>query len=135
MRIFLLKAALTNRDWLMITVHVDAVPEQAPPQPEKVSPLPGVAVKVTLVSSAYSAEQESPHEISPEEVVTEPGPTRETVNGNVVALTAPNTAVTVLASLMETEQVLLSPKQAPPQPKKRYPESGVAVKVTISPDV
>jgi hypothetical protein len=118
----------------MATVHVELVPVQAPPQPEKVSPEFTVAVNVTLVSSAYSAEQERPQEISPDAVVTLPGPTVETVKGNVVADTAPNTAVTVRASLIETAQVLLSPEHAPPQPKNRYPESGVAVKLTMVPE-
>jgi hypothetical protein len=44
------KVAVTLLAWLMLTVHVVAVPEQAPLQPAKVLPAAGVAVSVTLVS-------------------------------------------------------------------------------------
>jgi hypothetical protein len=43
-----LKLAVTDWAALMLTVHVP-VPEQAPPQPVKVEPAAGDAVKVTLV--------------------------------------------------------------------------------------
>ena len=134
-KVFWLNAALTYLDWLILTVQVGVVPVQAPPQPEKVSPVFAVAVSVTVVSFAYSAKHERPHEISSDNVVTFPGPVTATVNGNVAALTAPKTAVTSRAALIATVHVLLSPEQAPPHPMNWNPEFGVAERLTIVPDI
>jgi len=46
------KVALTLRAWVIETVQVVLVPEQAPLQPEKLEPLPAAALRVTLVLSA-----------------------------------------------------------------------------------
>jgi hypothetical protein len=40
-------AAVTERAWLIVTTHVDALPEQAPDHEESDCPDPGVAVNVT----------------------------------------------------------------------------------------
>ena len=48
-----MNAAVTERAWFIVTVHVVAVPVQLPPdQPVKVCPEPGVAVSVTDVFAA-----------------------------------------------------------------------------------
>ena len=55
-----LKLAVT--DWFAVStnVHVVDVPEQAPPQPVKVTPGSGVAVNETLVFAGKLAEQPAP---------------------------------------------------------------------------
>ena len=45
----LVKGAVTLRAALIVVVHVSAVPEQLPLQPEKDEPLAGLAVSVTVV--------------------------------------------------------------------------------------
>jgi hypothetical protein len=50
------KVALTLRSWLMVRTHAP-VPEQAPPQPAKVEPLAGLAVRVTTVPAVISMKQ------------------------------------------------------------------------------
>jgi hypothetical protein len=54
--------ATTERAWLIVSVQVP-VPEQSPDQPEKLEPLAGVAVSVTLVVSAKACEQVEPQSI------------------------------------------------------------------------
>src|SRR5437868_3495091 len=51
-----LKVAVTDRAALIVTVH-GPVPVHAPPQPPKVEPAAGVAVKVIGVPLSYTAEQ------------------------------------------------------------------------------
>jgi hypothetical protein len=53
------KLAVTCRAWLIATLQL-LLPEQAPPQPWKVAPLAGVAVRVTEVPLAKLAEQVLP---------------------------------------------------------------------------
>src|SRR4051812_13366659 len=51
--------AVTSRAAVMLTTQVDR-PEQSPVQPSKYVPVPGVAVSVTEVPRAKSAEQTEP---------------------------------------------------------------------------
>jgi len=57
----------------MVTVHVP-VPEQAPPQPEKVEPVAAVAVRVTVWPKVMEALHVAPQSIAPEAPVTVPVP-------------------------------------------------------------
>jgi hypothetical protein len=53
--------AVTERDWLIVTVHVVEAPEQLPPdQPTNVSAPSGVAVSVTDVPLPWPTEQVVP---------------------------------------------------------------------------
>ena len=63
-------------------VHVVDVPEQAPPQPVKVTPGSGVAVNVTLVFAGKLAEQPAPvpQEMPEGLLETVPLPARESVS-------------------------------------------------------
>jgi hypothetical protein len=57
------KLAVTSCGWFIGTVHVTAVPLQAPVQPEKVDPVIAAAVRVTLVLCVYASLQSVPHVI------------------------------------------------------------------------
>jgi hypothetical protein len=46
-------------------VHVDALPEQAPPQPSKLAPVSGVSVNVSCVFCFTNAEQVGGQSIAP----------------------------------------------------------------------
>ena len=67
------KVALTELAAFMVTLQVP-VPLQAPPQPVKVEPEAGVAVRLTTVPLAKLAEQVAPQEIPAGELVTVPVP-------------------------------------------------------------
>lgn len=59
----------------MATVQVVAVPEHAPPQPPKVLPASGVAVKVTLAPLAKVVVAQTAPQLMPDGVLTtEPEP-------------------------------------------------------------
>jgi hypothetical protein len=123
--------AETVRAAVIVTVHVDAVPLQAPPQPLNTAPLAGVAVNVTLelrASLDVHVDPPLPQEIPPP--VTVPGPLTDTVS--VVAFVV-NVAVTLLASLIRIVQVVDEPPQAPLQPANAAPVTGTAVSVTVVP--
>ena len=51
--------ARTDRDWVMVTLHVDAVPVQAPLQPVNELPGSGVALRSTRVFQPYDRRQSS----------------------------------------------------------------------------
>jgi hypothetical protein len=53
---------------------VTKTPEQSPPQPTKVEPLVGMAVRVTVATERYSPVHVAPQEIFPSEEVTFPVP-------------------------------------------------------------
>jgi hypothetical protein len=67
------KLAVTLRDADIVTVQAP-VPEQSPPQPEKVDPAPGEAVSATTVPLANEAEHVDPQLIPAGEDDTEPLP-------------------------------------------------------------
>ena len=64
---------------LMVTMQAPE-PTQAPPQPLKVEPLAGAAVKVTAVPLARLAEQLDPQSMPPVLDVTVPLPDRVTLS-------------------------------------------------------
>jgi hypothetical protein len=114
------------------TVHVVAMPAQAPAQPVKVAPLPEVAVRVTLALTGSSAEHvvaPLPQLIPPP--LTVPIPLTETVNETVGTGAVENVAPTLLASLINSVQLVAVPPQAPLQPRKVAPLAGVAVSTTV----
>jgi len=129
--------AVTPRAAVMLTVHLGAVPLHAPPQPENVAPLVGVAVSVIVVPELNVAL----HALPPlpqliEAPVTRPGPETDTFNGNVLEPEPPlNVAITVFDASKVTVQVVAVPVQAPLQPVNVAPAPGVAVSVALDPAV
>jgi hypothetical protein len=130
------KVAVTFRAALIVSVHVLVVPEHAPLQPSNVEPEPAAAVSVTFEPTARFAVQTvaPPPQLIPPPV-TVPFPVTLTDNGTVEVPTPVKLAVTVLALFIVTVQVVVVPEQAPPQPRKPAPESGIAVSVTVDPVV
>jgi hypothetical protein len=130
-----LNVAVTALVLVIETVHVGAVPEHAPPQPLKVAPAAGVAVRVTDVPAwAFALQDAAPLPQLIPEPVTLPLPLTETESRKVEPPPPPpvvNEAVTDLAAFIRTLQVGLVPVQDPPQPAKVDPAAGVAVSVTV----
>jgi hypothetical protein len=113
----LLKVALTSRDSVIETVHVVAVPPQAPVHPVKVAPTAGVATRETVAPSAKPAAQmvaPPPQLIAPLPPVTAPLPLTATVR----TFAGANAAVTLVAALIVTVHAGLVPVQPPVQPVK-----------------
>ena len=71
--------AETSRAWLIRTVHVAEVPEQAPPQEEKTHPGSGVPVSVTDCPGAYEDAHDAPHVMNPSESAIVPRPETEEI--------------------------------------------------------
>jgi hypothetical protein len=113
-----LKEAVTLFAVLIVTEQDRDVPAHAPPQPVKLAPELGWAVRLTVVPADTSALQLDP----PAEVqemldpATVPFPVTETVSANVVADVV-NVAVTSRSALIVTVHVTSPPPQAPPQPE------------------
>jgi hypothetical protein len=128
-----LKVAITVFDASKVTVQVVAVPVQAPLQPVNVAPAPGVAVSVALDPAVRFAlvQVVAPFPQLIPLPVTVPLPTTDTLSVKPPPVVPPpNVAVTLLAELMRTTQVVDVPLQAPPQPTKLAPVAGEAVRVT-----
>jgi hypothetical protein len=70
----LMKLAVTVLSWFMITVHFFPLVLSHPDQPEKVDPLPTVAVRVTIVHALHVSEQVDPQLIPIGELFTVPLP-------------------------------------------------------------
>jgi hypothetical protein len=115
---------------LSVTAQVP-VPEQPPPlQPVKVEPAVGAAVRVMAVPLPNAAEHVAPHVIPAGLLVTVPVPSPALLTVSVEACTT-KVAVTVVAALSGTLQVVPVPEQPPPlQPWKVEPLAGAAVKMT-----
>jgi hypothetical protein len=123
--------AVTEAAAVSETVQVVAVPLHAPLQPVKVEPVAGVAVSVTGTPMMYKAEQMTPQLIPPRELVTVPLPVPALVTVRVKS--GVNVAVTAVAAVSETVQVVAVPVHAPLQPVKVEPVAGAAVSVTWVP--
>jgi hypothetical protein len=124
------KVAVTAFAALMGTVHVLAVPVQAPVQLVKVDPALAAAVKVTLVFWLKLAEQVTPQLMPAGELVTVPAAVPALVTVSVSGIGV-KVAVTVFAALMDTVQVVVVPVQAPDQLVKLEPALAAAVMVTL----
>jgi hypothetical protein len=124
------KPAVTVFAALIVRVQVLAVPVQPPDQPLNVEPAVAAAVKVTLAFWVKLALQVAPQLIPAGELVTVPAPVPDLVTVNNLTGTKP--AVTVLAVLMVTVQVLAVPVQAPDQPLKVEPVVAAAVNLTLA---
>jgi len=110
------------------------VPAQLPLQPVKVEPAVGVAVRVTRVPLLNEAEQVVPQEMPAGELATVPLPVPAVVTVSAKDWSA-KVAVTEVAALTVTVQVVV-PEQPPPlQPVKVEPAAGAAVRVTTVPVV
>jgi hypothetical protein len=109
------------------------VPEHGVPQPVKVEPVAGAAVKVTCVPLAKLAEHVAPQLIPAGALVTVPVPVPAfvTVKAKFVVLGA-NVAVTLAAAVIVTTQVPV-PEQGAPQPLNVEPVAAAAVSVTCVP--
>ena len=113
------------------TVQVRAVPVQAPVHWTKREPVAGRAVRVTEAAGMKRAEQVAP-QLMPDGLETTdptPVPERETVRSGFTR----KVAVTVLAAVIDTVQVLAVPVQAPDHLSKMDPAAGDAVSVTVVP--
>lgn len=80
-----LKVAVADLAAVILTAHV-ATPEQTPLHPPKVNPAAGVAVRLTKAPLLKFALQVLGQVIPAGELVTEPVPTRLTVNGKVAGM-------------------------------------------------
>lgn len=110
------------------------VPEQAPPQPVKVEPLPADAVRDTDVPSAKAAEQLLVEQSTPLGVlVTLPLPLTETLRVYVLGADAKLAEIDLLPVIDIVHPPV--PEQDPPQPAKLYPDEAVAVSETLVPSV
>ena len=122
-----MNVAVTEVSAVIGTVQVP-VPEQPPPlQPLNVDPVEAEAVRVTIVLKVNK--QVNGQLIPAGALVTVPlpVPSRRTVNGYASCV---NVAVTVVSSVIGTEQVPV-PEQPPPlQPLKVEPVKAEAVRVT-----
>jgi hypothetical protein len=108
------------------------VPEHGAPQPVKVDPVAGAAVKVTCVPLAKLAEHVAPQLIPAGALVTVPVPCPFLFTVRVRLGVGANVADTDVAAVSVTTQVPV-PEHGAPQPEKVDPVAGVAVKVTCVP--
>ena len=126
------KLAVTLLAAFIVTTH-DPVPVQAPPQPVKLEPLTGVALKVTLEALLKVAVQVVP-QLMPAgvlETAPVPVPFLVMVSANVVGAIRLNVAVTDFTASIVTSQVNAVPVQAPLQPAKLEPLMIEAVNFTM----
>jgi hypothetical protein len=125
-----LKFAVTLLLWVSVTVQL-LVPVHAPLQPANAERFAGVAFNVTTVPPLKAALHVLPQlmPVGLELTVPEPVPVVLTVSATVCRV---NAAVTLWAWLMLTVHDP-APVQAPLQPVKVEPASGIASRVTLVP--
>src|SRR5205823_174329 len=119
------KLADTLMSEFIVTVHVAPVPPHAPPQPPKLWPLAGVAVRLTCVPPAKLALHVAGQLMPAGELVTVPLPLSLTV---IVAVLGTKVAVAPRVAFSLTVQLAV-PLHAPLQPPKCQPPAGVAVRL------
>src|SRR2546422_8018414 len=124
--------AVTERLSFIVTVHVVAVPLQAPLQPLNRAWVPGIAVSVTDVPTLKLAEQLDPQVIPAGLLVTAPPAEPREVTVNVTEIGA-NVAVTVVAALTVTVQAPVPLDPPPLHPANADPRAAVAVSETLGP--
>jgi len=125
--------ALTDVGAVTVTEQVP-VPEQAPPQPAKKEPAAGVAVRVRAVPGVTVCEHVAPQLMPAGALVIVPVPVPFLATESVTGPVRLNVAVTDVAAFTVTAHVPV-PEQAPPQPAKKEPAAGVAVRVRTVPGV
>ena len=118
-------------------VQLLLLPEQAPLQPANVLPLAAWAVRVRalVLAKLAVAPLQSVEQLKPLGLLLTlpvPLPILFKVTKRVLLATL-KLAVTLRAALIVTEQLLLVPVQAPPQPAKLLPDAAWAVNVTCVP--
>ena len=118
--------AITWRSASSTSVQVGADPAQAPLQPAKIAPLPGIAVNVTTVPSTNR--QGFSHGASTV-IVPRCVPARERHKVRARA----KVAVAAFASFIETTHTAAVPVHAPLQPVNIHPSAGTAWSVTLEP--
>jgi hypothetical protein len=127
----LVNQAVTLADSVRVTVQAP-VPVHAPLQPEKMEPISGDGVSVTLVPLGKLSRQSRPQTMPAGVEVTEPEPRPFVDTFNVDGLpSAAKFAVAVFARVIVTAHVVAVPLQSPLQPMKTEPLGGVAVRVTF----
>jgi hypothetical protein len=109
-------------------------PVQAPPQPPKTDPAPGVAVRVTDVPVAKFAVQAVLHASPAGALVTVPVPPPETVTASPADVEEAKVAVTVVVLAGVTVQVPVPEHPPPDQPVNTEPAAAVAVRTTELPE-
>jgi hypothetical protein len=128
-----LKAAVTVRAWLMVTLQVVIDPVQSPVQPVNVWLAPGVAVSVTTVPDPKESEQKVPpfpQPIVPGLEATVPLPVTERPSAYVCS---ENVAVTERACAIVTWHVPAPLQPSPDQPSNDQAALGTADNVTTVP--
>src|SRR6185436_12493922 len=128
-----LNVEVTDVAALAASAHVPA-PEQAPPQPAKKEPAAGVAVRVRTEPGVTDCEHVAPQLMPAGALVTVPVPDPFLATESVTGPVRLNVAVTDVAAFTVTAHVPV-PEQAPPQPAKKEPAAGVAVRVRTEPGV
>src|SRR2546427_8614448 len=96
---------VTERLSVIVSVHVVAVPLQAPPQPLNRAWVPGTTVSVTIAPTLKLAEQLAPQVIPAGLLVTAPAAEPRAVTVNVMLVLSVNVAVTAASALSVTMQV------------------------------
>ncbi len=128
------KLAPTLWGAFIVSVQVEALPEQAPVHPTKVLPDAGAADNVTAVPLAYDwlhvpgLVQLMPARFE----VTEPAPPTVTCSGSICTAGAKlaETFSVALPTIMHCGTV---PEHAPPHPTNVCPDAGAAIRVTVVP--
>jgi hypothetical protein len=110
-------------------VHVPVPVHPAPLQPEKMDPVTGVAVKITVVPELKPYEHVEPQLIPAGLLVTIPLPVPDLLTVSMIVC-RPKFAVTEVAAVMLTVQVPAPVQPAPLQPVKIDPGAARAVNVT-----
>src|SRR4029079_10059963 len=129
-----LNVAVTVRFPSMFTLHAP-MPLQAPPQPSKVEPLLGVAVKSTLAPMTKFAVQVAAQDAIPVgSLLTVPSPKPSLMTVRVAKVeAAANVAVTVRSAPIATIQAPVPLHPLPVHPMNADPLVGVALSVTVLP--
>ena len=108
-----MKPAETACSPFMVTVQA-CVPEHAPPQPVKIEPEAGVAIRVTMVPPARPAEQVAPQLIEPLllDTVPEPDPSLVTTSCGLTPVPDRLTVCTGLTASSKVSVPLRGPRAA-----------------------
>ena len=126
-----LKAAVTDRAVLMVTVQVPVPEQPSPLQPVNVDPVEAEAVSVTIVLYGYDSEQSDPQLMPAGSLVTVPLPVPVLIAESIWLPGALKVAVTFLAAFIVTVQDPVPEQPSPFQPPNVEGAVAVGVKVTV----